>query len=94
MGFGMLTTLLLVQDNSPKEELGAVTAAAMYARTIGGALGVSLISLVVIETAHISNPQLTVEFQRGFFLSFLLAAAAFVVSMIKIRPARNPSSAG
>jgi EmrB/QacA subfamily drug resistance transporter len=94
MGFGMLTTLLLVQDNSPKEELGAATAAAMYARTIGGALGVSLISLVVIETARISNPQLALEFQRGFFLSFLLAAAAFVVSVIKIRPARNPSSAG
>lgn len=85
MGFGMLTTLLLVQDNSPKEELGAATAAAMYARTIGGALGVSLISLVIVETIRASSVQLTTEFQRGFFLSFILAFAALVVSAWKIK---------
>jgi EmrB/QacA subfamily drug resistance transporter len=85
MGFGMLTTLLLVQDNSPKEELGAATAAAMYARTIGGALGVSLISLVIVQTIRASNGQLITEFQRGFFLSFMLAFAALVVSAWKIR---------
>ena len=94
MGFGMLTTLLLVQDNSPKEELGAATAAAMYARTIGGALGVSLISLVIVQTIRASNGQLITEFQRGFFLSFILAFAALVVSAWKIRPIKEKPSAG
>jgi EmrB/QacA subfamily drug resistance transporter len=94
MGFGMLTTLLLVQDNSPKEELGAATAAAMYARTIGGALGVSLISLVIVQTIRTSNGQLITEFQRGFFLSFILAFAALVVSAWKIRPAKGEPSVG
>jgi len=89
MGFGMLTTLLLVQDNSPKEELGAATAAAMYARTIGGALGVSLISLVIIETTRVDTSQLITEFQRGFLLSFMLAFAALVVSAWKIRPVKT-----
>ena len=89
MGFGMLTTLLLVQDNSPKDELGAATAAALYARTIGGALGVSLISLVVVETSSVSTALLVTEFQKGLFMSFLLASAALVISVLKIRPSKT-----
>lgn len=89
MGAGMLTTLLLVQENASREELGAATAAAMYARTIGGSLGVSLISLVVVGISSVSAQQLTTEFQRGFFLSFILALAAFVVSVWKIRSPRT-----
>lgn len=97
MGFGMLTTLLLVQDNAPKNELGAATAAAMYARTIGGALGVSLISLVLTQSEGISPAQLIREFQQGFFLSFLLAVATLVISVWKIRlpahqVAKNPAA--
>ncbi len=93
MGFGMLTTLLLVQDNAPKNELGAATAAAMYARTIGGALGVSLLSLVIIPTDKTSVPQLIREFQQGFTISFLLALAAWGVSVLKIRVPSRKSSA-
>lgn len=89
MGFAMLTTLLLVQDHSPKEELGAATAAALYARTIGGALGISLISLVVVETNNISTAELVTEFRQGLFISFLLASTALAISVIKIRPAQK-----
>lgn len=90
MGFGMLTTLLLVQDHAPPGELGAATAAAMYARTIGGALGVSLLSLVILQTDQPSSQQLIGRFQIGFSLSFLLAAIALVVSVLKIHvPPKN-----
>lgn len=82
MGFGMLTTLLMVQENSPRSDLGAATAAAMYARTIGGALGVSLLSILIVG-ASASDP--IAGFQKGFFLCFLLATTALAISIFKIR---------
>lgn len=88
MGFAMLTTLLLVQENSAGEELGAATAAALYARTIGGSLGVSLISLVV--EAGAGGAHRVAEFRHGFSISLVLAAGALLVSVTRRRSAAAP----
>lgn len=92
MGFGMLATLLLVQDNSPSGELGAATAATIFARTIGGALGVSLMSLMIGEMRDITREHLVAGLQRGFFLSFLLTLLACGVSALKPTPISSATS--
>ncbi len=85
MGLGMLATLLLVQSNSPSHEFGAATAATVFARTIGGALGVSLISLLIGDMKGISTTHLTTGLQRGFILGFCLALLALLISMLGTR---------
>jgi EmrB/QacA subfamily drug resistance transporter len=46
MGLLMQTTMLVVQNNVPRSELGAASGAATLFRTIGGSLGVSLLGAV------------------------------------------------
>src|SRR5690606_12107679 len=49
MGFSMLGTLLVTQEYSPRAELGSSTSGVMFARTIGGSIGVSILSAIISE---------------------------------------------
>lgn len=81
MGVTVLATLLMVQENSPKSEFGAATAGTVFARTVGGALGVSMISMLIGEMKGITTLELTAGLQRGFFLGFVLALMAMLISV-------------
>lgn len=47
LGFAMLSLLLAVQHSVPPSELGAATSLSMFARSIGGAVGVAIMGAVL-----------------------------------------------
>jgi MFS family permease len=47
MGLVLPTIMLAVQDQFPKEQLGAVTAASTFFRAIGGTVGITVLSVIM-----------------------------------------------
>ena len=82
MGFSMLALLLLVQQATPKQELGAVTSAVLFARSMGGALGTAIMGLAIGATAIKQGGTLLADgLQRAFLISLALVVMAFVLSL-------------
>jgi len=82
MGFSMLSLLLAVQQATPKEELGAVTSAILFARNMGGALGTALMALAIGSSAISSGgTPLADGLQRAFLISFGLLCLAWLLSL-------------
>lgn len=90
MGSGVLATLLLVQEYSKKSEFGAATAGTIFSRTVGGALGVSLMSMLIGPMKGVGAAVLAQGLQRGFFLGLSLAIVAFGVSVLMWRRGGAP----
>ncbi|MEN7547470.1 MDR family MFS transporter [Rapidithrix thailandica] len=82
MGFGMLGTLLIVQENATAKELGASTAAISFARTIGGAIGVSTMSLIMGEAVQTGGIALADALQKAFIFGAVLTLFAFILSLM------------
>lgn len=80
MGFSMLTLLVSAQGGVRREELGALTAAIMFARFLGGAVGVALMGGVVNPGGHTSGPALVKALEVAFLLAAGLALLAFLVA--------------
>ena len=82
MGFSMFSLLLAVQGATPKEELGAVTSAILFARNMGGALGTAIMALA-IGSAAISAGGIQLEdgLQRAFLISLVLMVVAWLLSL-------------
>lgn len=80
MGFSMLGTLLVTQEYSPKNELGSSTSSVMFARTIGGSIGVSILSAIVSEQLNSPIPTLQSAFWWAYLTCFLFAVVAFISS--------------
>jgi len=89
MGFSMLSLLLAVQQATPKEELGAVTSAILFARNLGGAIGTAVMALA-IGAAAIRQGGLALAngLQRAFLISLILMIVAFVLSL-RLRESRS-----
>ncbi|MBF6594000.1 MAG: MFS transporter [Thermaceae bacterium] len=82
MGFSMLSLLLAVQQATPKEELGAVTSAILFARNMGGALGTALMALAIGSSAiNNGGTPLADGLQRAFLISFGLLCLAWLLSL-------------
>lgn len=78
MGFSMLSLLLAVQAATPKAELGAVTSAVLFARNLGGALGVAVMAVLIGAPALASGgAALATGLQRAFWLGLGLVAVAW-----------------
>ncbi len=77
MGFSMLSLLLLAQQAAGKGELGAVTSGVLFARQMGGALGVAVMALL-IGAAHMraGGVELAEGLRRAYFLALPLPGAA------------------
>ena len=82
MGFSMLSLLLAAQQAASRGELGAVTSGVMFARQMGGALGIALMALLIGSHAiGVGGIELAEGLRRAYFLALGLVAAAFLVSL-------------
>jgi EmrB/QacA subfamily drug resistance transporter len=87
MGFSMFSLLLAVQGATPKEELGAVTSAILFARNMGGALGTALMALAIGSSAIASGgAALASGLQRAFLISLGLMIVAWLLSLRLNKP--------
>lgn len=87
MGFSMFSLLLAVQGATPKEELGAVTSAILFARNMGGALGTALMALAIGSSAIASGgAALAGGLQRAFLISLGLMVVAWLLSLRLNKP--------
>lgn len=93
MGFAMFSLLLGIQQNAPKQELGAITSAILFARSMGGAIGVAAMGLIIGQKAiEQGGLDLVVGLQRAFGFSLVLVLLAFGLSFTlkRERPAASP----
>ncbi|MFC4639385.1 MDR family MFS transporter [Deinococcus hohokamensis] len=82
MGFAMLSLLLAAQDSSAREDLGAVTSGVLFARQMGGALGVALMALLIGPAAIAAGgPELAEGLRRAYMLALGLVTVALVASL-------------
>lgn len=81
MGFSMLATLLIVQEYSPKSELGSSTSSIMFARTIGGSVGISVLSAIVSDTLTKEVVEMQSAFWWAYLACSLFAAIALLISL-------------
>jgi EmrB/QacA subfamily drug resistance transporter len=60
VGFGLQfpTTLVAIQNASPPEHLGAAIAAINFVRSLGGAIGIAVLSTVLLELVRAGAPEL------------------------------------
>jgi EmrB/QacA subfamily drug resistance transporter len=63
VGFGLQfpTTLVAIQSAAPAEHLGATIAAVNFVRSLGGALGIALLSTMLLELLRHGAPELAGE---------------------------------
>ncbi|ADV66286.1 MDR family MFS transporter [Deinococcus maricopensis] len=92
MGFSMLSLLLAVQQATPKTELGAVTSAVLFARNMGGAIGVAVMA-VLIGQAALANGGEALADGLGRALLFGLALVA-VACALAFTLRRDPATPG
>ncbi|GEM46113.1 MFS transporter [Deinococcus cellulosilyticus] len=93
MGFAMFSLLLSIQQNAEKQELGAITSAILFARSMGGAIGVAVMGLIIGQQAiGRGGHDLVLGLQRAFGFSLFLVVVAFVLSFTlkRVRPAESP----
>jgi len=88
MGFSMFSLLIAVQQGTPRTELGAVTSAILFSRTLGGALGVALMGLLIGEGVRNAGEQLARGLQQAFVVAFVLVLVAWGLSLrLRVKPA-------
>lgn len=81
MGFSMLTLLLSAQHHAGKGELGAVTSGVLFARQMGGALGVAVMALLIGSAAiSAGGVELAEGLRRAYFLALGTVVGAFLLS--------------
>ena len=81
MGFAMFSLLIAVQQATPKGELGAVTSAILFSRTLGGAVGVALMGLLIGRGVAVGGELLANGLGRAFWLGAGLIAVAWLLSL-------------
>lgn len=86
MGFAMLSLLLASQEGAARAELGAVTSGVLFARQLGGALGVALMALLIGSGAIAAGGfELAEGLRRAYILALALVTLAFFLSL-QVRP--------
>ncbi|PYE54443.1 MFS transporter [Deinococcus yavapaiensis] len=91
MGFAMFSLLIAVQGATPKSELGAVTSAVLFSRTMGGALGVALMGLLIGEGFARGGQALAEGLRHAFILAVVLVIVAFALALRLRRPSEVPA---
>lgn len=82
MGFSMLSLLLSAQHSARPGELGAVTSGVLFARQMGGALGVAIMALLIGEGAiQAGGVELAEGLRRAYFLALGMVVLALGVSL-------------
>lgn len=95
MGFSMLSLLLSAQQEAPEGELGAVTSGVLFARQMGGALGVALMALLIGAGAIATGGgELAEGLRRAYFLALGLVTLALMLSLRLRAVSPQPVAAG
>lgn len=81
MGFAMFSLLIAVQGATPKGELGAATSAILFSRTMGGAIGVALMGLLIGRGVSAGGTLLADGLGRAFWLGAGLVAVAWFLAL-------------
>lgn len=93
MGFAMLSLLLASQESASRAELGAVTSGVLFARQMGGALGVAVMALLIGQGAIAAGGyQLAEGLRHAYLLALALVGLAFVLSL-QLRTLPTPPAA-
>lgn len=79
MGAVMLSLLVSAQEETPRETLGSVTAALLFARNVGGALGSALMGALLGSALELGGRELGASFWRVPGLSALLSLIMLAV---------------
>src|SRR5690625_7946267 len=77
----MLGTLLTAQEYSPRSELGSSTSSVMFARTIGGSVGVSILSAIIAQNLDSSLTTIQNSFWWAYLTCTAFAICAFIISI-------------
>lgn len=86
MGMNMVPMLIAVQSAVPRAALGAATSMTQFFRTIGGAVGLSLMGAVMTQRLGAGLPM--VEALHGVFVVGLLVSLAAFASAFLVPPGR------
>ena len=85
MGTAMLSLLLVLQNSVPRERLGVATSVGQFARSIGGAVGVSVMGAIVaasLPPGGAASPALMqIALHRAFVAGAVVAVAALAASL-------------
>lgn len=81
MGMTMLSLLLAVQGNVPREQLGVATSLGQFTRSIGGAIGVAVMGAFVAASVT-TGPQVAGALERGLHRAFVLGAAISILALV------------
>lgn len=76
MGMNMVPMLIAVQSAVPRAELGAATSMTQFFRTIGGAIGLSLMGAVMTQRLDAGQP-MAAALHGVFVVGFIVSLAAF-----------------
>lgn len=88
MGFSMLGTLLMAQEYSPRNELGSSTSSVMFARTIGGSIGISILSAIIARNLEAAPSVIQNAFWWAYVTCTFFAVLALLISLHL--PAQSP----
>jgi EmrB/QacA subfamily drug resistance transporter len=86
MGMTMVPMLIAVQSAVPRDDLGAATSVTQFFRTVGGAIGLSLMGTVMAQRLHAGLSM--AEALQGVFLVGLVVCAAAVASAFLVPAGR------
>lgn len=95
MGFAMLSLFVGAQEVTPRASLGAVTAGLLFARSLGGAVGVAAFGAVLGDAVSRGGPALVQGLARVFAVAAGLGAVAGAMARGLLRlpplaPRRRP----
>jgi MFS family permease len=98
VGMGLISTpiLIVVQSSVPWEKRGAATALNQFSRTIGGAVGVSLLGVLLEATAGTGamGPRLLGGIHAVFLACLGVAGVTFVLTLTSLLGRRGPEQPG
>jgi EmrB/QacA subfamily drug resistance transporter len=103
MGMTMVPMLIAVQSAVPRGDLGATTSVTQFFRTVGGAIGLSLMGTIMAQRLQLGQPMaeaLHAVFTVGLVVCVAAVASAFLVpagraqELARAEMRREPEHAG
>ena len=86
MGLNMVPMLIAVQSAAPRADLGAATSMTQFFRTMGGAVGLSLMGAIMAR--RLANGLPLVEAMHGVFVIGLIVCVGALASAFLVPPGR------
>jgi EmrB/QacA subfamily drug resistance transporter len=82
MGMTMLSLLLALQNAVPRQRLGVATSVGQFTRSIGGAVGVSMMGAIVAASLPVGASHSPLAMERALHNAFVFGAVVAVLALI------------